>query len=88
MNAHYSPFADLGQMRYLIGVMWALNNMTVDCKRFSKQIEEYRNVLKSILKCPGWEKLLSIKERVRAILLAYFYKFYVYIIKIMNKHYT
>lgn len=88
LKENYPQLADLGRMRYLTGIIWALNNMTVDCKRFSKQIKEQRFVLKEILKQTEWKKFLSRKEQIRTILLAYFYKCYVICVKIMKKHYT
>ncbi|MBS6519856.1 MAG: glycosyltransferase family 2 protein [Clostridiales bacterium] len=88
LKEKYPQLSDKAWVRYFSGIVWALNNMTVDTKRFSAQIAEFRIQLKSMMKNPLWKKELSKKERLRAVLLAYCFRIYSIGVKIADKHYT
>lgn len=86
--ANYPQLSEKAWLRYFGGVMWALNNMTVDTKGYSEYIAEYRSKLKAMMReSLAWKKLPA-KEKLRAVLMARFYGIYVYLVRITGKHYT
>lgn len=88
LKEKYPQLSDKAWIRYFSGIVWALNNMTIDPRRFSAQITDFRMQLKLMMKNRLWEKGLSKKEKFRAILLAYFFKGYSIGVKIAGKRYT
>lgn len=88
LKENYPQLSDKAWNRYLLGVVWALNNMTIDTHRFSAEIVKYRGILKAMLHQPDWHRLLANKEKFRVMLLVYAYKPYTFIVNLMGKHYT
>lgn len=88
LKEKYPELSEKAWIRYFRGIMWALTNMTVDSKRFSVQIRDFRILLKAMMQSSLWEKSLSKKEKLRAILLVYFYRAYCIAVKVTDKHYT
>lgn len=88
LKENYPQLSEKAWTRYFCGVMWALNNMTADTKKFSALISEFRILLKIMMRNSLWGRNLPKKEKLRAILLAYFFDIYCIAVKITDKHYT
>lgn len=81
----YPDLIPLARKRYISSLMWALNNMTYDTKKFKIPIKKIRHELKNNF-C--FLNNFSFKEKSRALLLVYFYYIYAFFAKILKKHYS
>lgn len=88
VEENYPKLQEVAQARYISSLIWVLNNMTVDTKRYRSYIKNYRKELHSIVKQPNWKNRFSKKEIIRAYFLVYIYYVYAKVIKLLGKHYT
>ena len=85
ISKKYPDLIPFAQNRYISSIIWALNNMTCDTKKFANPIRKLRRELHENLRLL---KYLPQKEKLRVYLLVYFYHLYSFIIKILGKNYT
>lgn len=88
INNEYSSLKKYAQYRYCISIIWCLNNMTANKKKYNIQIKQLRSELKNIFFKVVFNQFLSFKEIIRGVLLIYFYEIYSYVINKLGKHYT
>lgn len=84
----YPELIPYAKRRYCSSVIWALNNMTADKNQFSDLIPKYREELKKCIGDKNSFKEISLKEKLRGFLLAYFYNLYAAFVKMIGKQYT
>lgn len=83
----YPDLIPYAKERYVSSLIWALNNMSVNPNAFTDLIDYYRGELKSNLKSINFE-LINKKEKKRAYGLAYFFKGYSILVRLLGKQYT
>ena len=69
--------------RYVLSIIWCLNNMTVNPKKYKKEIKNLRDELKKHIGTQSQRK-----ERIRVIFLVYLYYVYATVVRILGKKYT
>ncbi len=88
ISNNYPELIPYAKRRYYSSLIWVLNNMTADLKKFADLIPIYRKELKEVINEPGWANGFSKKEKIRAYLLAYCYYLYAGVVRLFGKHYT
>ena len=84
----YPELTEYAEVRYISSLIWGLNNMCQNVKKYDEYIKKYRKELKIIMRQSESKKRLSRKERTRAYLLAYVYYLYAGMVRILGKSYT
>lgn len=83
----YPDLINAAKLRYRNSVVWALNNMTYNPKKFSDIIPKFRNELKLLSKEIS-KNDISKKERIVQFLLIYLYHSYSLFLRFIGKTYT
>lgn len=84
----YPQLVEVAQARYISSLIWSLNNMTVDTKKYKNYIKKYRSELHIIIKRSNWKNNLEVKEIIRGYFLVYMYYIYAKVVNMLGKHYT
>lgn len=74
--------------RYYSSVIWALNHMAENPKRYPDLIPEYRRKLKQIIGKYKGAVNISRKEQLRAYALMYLFGLYSAAVRLLGKHYS
>lgn len=88
IRKNYPDLEYIAKKRYVGSIIWALNNMTLDTKKFRKEIYLYRKKLRKYYREYISDKDISIKEKLRTFSLCNMYYIYAIFVKIFNKNYT
>ena len=88
VQKYYPEIEKYAEARYCSSIIWCLNNMTIDIKKFENEIVQLKAELKSVLNKVYRTRGLNNKEILRGYMLAYAYGLYTCIVKILGKKYT
>lgn len=88
VSNNYPSLVQYAQQRYRSSLVWALNNMAMCPCEFKDLIPIYKKKLISVLKEKEGHIGMVKREKFRAVLLIYCYKWYSKVVRIMKKQYT
>lgn len=88
VSNNYPSLVKYAKQRYRSSLVWALNNMAMSPCEFKDLIPKYKKKLISVLEEKDGYTGMSKREKFRAVLLIYCYKWYSKVVRIMKKQYT
>lgn len=84
----YPEITQESEYRYLTSLIWCLNNMTQDKKRYGHRSKVLQKDLRSNIKPLMTNIYLPLKEKFRGIIMCVAYRKYVLMVNVLGKKYT